>query len=650
MQMNLVLAVAAAAVLAALWFVPSVGFIAVLVWLLLAPPWGRSLAERGIISALITLGAIAMMFPRAGSTPVDATSARLVMTGIVVLALGLRLLPALAGVRIPRPRVGDGLLLLMSVGGSLWLLSAYLGRSIEQILSGLFFSGWDNQAHFTTFANTYVQQSTTWATIDGSTAWNQWYPSLHTTTWSLAEYAMRGSDLTRTELLGPYVMWTGISFALCLAALAWMAGDMAERFAKMRDVSMAAAGITAIAGFAAFGFLGSPTLLFNAGFTNFVMAVTVVTVGGYLSARSWQSARKLGWFLIPLSALAANALWTPLVLALIIPAVVVAIALWRYRKPLAPIWLIATAALVAGTAWFQAQAILVAEGSSATELVSDLGAVGIGMSPFNIAAGITFPLVAVLIGISLIRERNIPLGLVALGASTGFALFLLVAVQGADAAQLTRLTSYYVLKTLNALLLIAAPVIAAAMATAIVVLVKSVGRWMAVTGSIVAALLASAVFGYVGSTPWQFGEGFTAAPGVAAAAQRGVAVEDSLIGEAIVNAAEAATPYPNLTTMLWDGSGTLPNRWVASLHGVLSSEQSTFYQGLPPFPYDDRAVSYVNLALNLNPNLELVVLWFRGVSGQQLEQLAVERAGRVTLQQVPMRPSPLCEECTGDIS
>jgi hypothetical protein len=235
------------------------------------------------------------------------------------------------------------------------------------------------------------------------------------------------------------------------------------------------------------------------------------------------------------------------------------------------------------------------------------------------------------------------------GTSLGISIFLIYAIQGADAAELPRLVSYYVLKTFNALLLTTAPVIAALMATAIVIVVKSVGRMMAVTGSIAAALLAVSVFGYVGATPWQFNEGFSAAPGIAAAAERGVAVEDSLIGEAIVNAAESALPFPNRTPLLWDGSGTLPNRWVAALHGVLSTDQSRFYGGLPQFPYDDRTVDYVDLALNLNPTLDLVVLWFRGVSAEQLSDIARLRSDRVMLQQVPMRSSALCEECDGTI-
>lgn len=71
-------------------------------------------------------------------------------------------------------------------------------------------------------------------------------------------------------------------------------------------------------------------------------------------------------------------------------------------------------------------------------------------------------------------------------------------------------------------------------------------------------------------------------------------------------------PYPDKTTMLWDGSGTLPNLWVSALHGVMSKKQNTFYANLPPFPYDEKTLGHVALALNLDPSLNLVVLWFRG--------------------------------------
>jgi hypothetical protein len=108
-----------------------------------------------------------------------------------------------------------------------WLLSTYAGRSIQQVIASLFFAGWDNQGHFTTFANTYEVGSTTWPTSDGSIAWNQWYPSLHTTSWALGELAVRAETLSRQELVIQFTHWQALSFALCMAGLTWVAGDLA---------------------------------------------------------------------------------------------------------------------------------------------------------------------------------------------------------------------------------------------------------------------------------------------------------------------------------------------------------------------------------------------------------------------------------------
>jgi hypothetical protein len=643
---NLVIATVAVGTLALLWLAPPVGFVAVIVMLVLAPPWGRSLAERGLISAVLLLGLVAVVFPRASTTPITQTSTQIGLTALLVIGIALRFTPPLANVRIPRPRVSDGLLAALGIGGWYWLAGPYLGQNPFSQVSGLFFTGWDNQGHFTAFANTFTEQATLWQTTDGSIAWNQWYPSLHTTTWALAQMGVDPTIATRIDLLGPFITWTSISFALCLVALAWMAGDLAERFAKMRDVSMAAAGIVAVIGFAAFALFGSPTLLFNAGFTNFMMAATITAVTGYLSARSWQSARKLGWFLIPIGALVVNALWTPMVLGLIIPGIIVLIALYRVRWWLAPIWAVASAAIVGTVVIAQTTAIVDADSAeSAGALLEDLGQVGVGMTAFNIGAAIAFPLIALTVAIPLIRERMAPLAFSVLGPSAGITVFLIAAINATNSAGISLLQSYYVLKTLNAMLLITAPLIAALMATVIVIAVKSVGRVMAVTGSIVAALLGFVAFGYVGATPNQWNEGFSAAPGINALMARGSAVGDPLVGEAIINGAQAAKPYPVLTTLLWDGAGTLPNLWVSSLTTVMSKNANTFYRSLPPFPYDDSTVEYVNLALNVDPELNLAVLWFRGVSGDQLQRLEQMRPDRVTLVQVPMRESPLCQEC-----
>ena len=92
--------------------------------------------------------------------------------------------------------------------------------------------------------------------------------------------------------------------------------------------------------------------------------------------------------------------------------------------------------------------------------------------------------------------------------------------------------------------------------------------------------------------------------------------------------------------------GTLVNLWLASLHGVLSSDDHTFYSGLPPFPYEEKALRYVDFALGLRPSLNLAVMWFRDVSGEQLNTLVRQHPDRVVLVRVPMRSSPLCQECS----
>ena len=154
------------------------------------------------------------------------------------------------------------------------------------------------------------------------------------------------------------------------------------------------------------------------------------------------------------------------------------------------------------------------------------------------------------------------------------------------------------------------------------------------------------MFGYIGTTTQKFTGGFTSAPGIEAANTRSAGVDNLLIGESIISAQQAAVPYPDKTTMLWDGSGTLPNLWVSALHGVMSKKQNTFYANLPPFPYDEKTLGHLTLALNLDPSLNLVVLWFRGVSGVMVEELKIDQPDRVTTVQVPMRSSPLCEECS----
>lgn len=651
------LLIAGAASIALLWLLPPVGFVACLALLVIAPPWGRTLAERGLISILVILGLVAIAIPRASEVPVTTVSAHAGLSALTALAILARLVPRLNRSPLPAPTLIDGLVAGLVIGLGGWLIGAYLGQPPERILSGLFFTGWDNQGHFTPFANTIEVGATSWPTADSSIAWNQWYPSLHSTLWSLAQLASQASAEVgaRVDLLWPYVGWTAASFALSMGALAWIAGDLTGRLAKAAGLTGAwvarLAPAVAVLGFTAFALLGSPQLLYNYGFTNFAMATATMALAAYLSARSWRSARTLGWFLIPLSALAINGMWTPLVLGLLPSAAIVAIALFRLRPVLAIGWALASGALVGGTVWIQSRAIVAVAPGTSGSFLEDLGAVGTGMSPFNLGLAMAGPLVAVLAAVQLVRVRSLPLAIAVGGPSVAMVPFVILAIWAADTADLSRLSSYYVLKALNALLLVNATLLAAGLAIVAglamqALAARGAGRPALGIAAACAGLLGLTLLGYPGAGGDQVAPGFAAAPGIQAGLARAASVDNDLVGDSIIRAQQAALAEPGTSTLMWDGGGTLVNLWLASLNRVLSSDDHRFYAGLPPFPYEDEAQRYVDFAVGLRPSLDLSILWFRGVSQERLQNLVRQHPDRITLVRVPMPSSALCLECS----
>ncbi|MEL0148589.1 MAG: hypothetical protein VW937_09145, partial [Actinomycetota bacterium] len=331
----------------------------------------------------------------------------------------------------PRPRVIDGLLLVFVV--TLWLLlvTPFIGGTNADVISGLYFAGWDNHGHYTTFANTYISESTTWPTTDGSVAWNQWYPSLHSTLWALGTFLVSGAGLDRVGLLIPYVQWSAVTFVMSIGALAWVATDIAERWVKrvVRRRAMWASGV-AFGVFAAWVFLGSPQFLFNAGFTNFVMGVALMGTASYLAVRSPRGARTLGWFIVPLAAVATIGLWTPLVLGLVPAGVIVAVAMIRQRVTQGVIWLVATVGIVLFVSIRQIGDVLSAGGQEdAAEFARNIGEVAVGMAPFNVTAAIVAPIAAVAIAVLVRVPWTTRWGLA--GPSVATATVALVFVPGA---------------------------------------------------------------------------------------------------------------------------------------------------------------------------------------------------------------------------
>ena len=636
-----VFAAVTAAVIAAVWLLPPVGLAAALIMLALLPPWGRTLVERAAVSFVVVLGVIAVVFPRAGSTPVTHLSAHLLITLLLLAFLALRAVPRLREVGLPRVEPVDVVSGLVGVVTVVWLLSTYAGRSLQQVIASLFFAGWDNQGHFTTFANTYTVGSTTWPTTDGSIAWNQWYPSLHTTSWALGELAVRAETLTRQELVIQFTHWQALSFALCMAGLTWVAGDLAGRIAGPERRRLAR--VLGASAFGVFAVLGSPTFLFNGGFTNFVMGVTVVVLVAYLSARSLRSARVLGWFLVPLGALVVIGLWTPLVLGIVPSGVVVAIALIRWRRVLGIVWVIGTALLGAVVAVTQTSAILGVEpGTTSADFSKNLGAVSSGMVPFNLALALASPVIVVLVLVMLARSGRWMLGVAVVGPVVGACLVALYFSFSADSAGLTRLQSYYVLKPLDGALIAVVTVVAALAGVAVARITHSVSRPTGVMSVVLAGVIALSLFGFVGTAPDGLASGFTAAPAVQAGVERMKGINDELIGASIVGAASAAESYPQDVTMLFDGSGTLPNLWVSSLHGVMSKAQNSYYRDLAPFPYDAKTIAYMQLAERFQPTWTFATMWFRPSTGQLLNGV---NDPRIIPVQFSVGQNAYCPEC-----
>jgi len=648
---ELVRAIVLVAAIALLWLAPPVGFVACAILFVILPPWGKTLTERALISGVVLLGMAAIVFPRASDLlAINHLTSRIFFALLLAVSYALRLFPRLRVSPYPRIQSLDALVAIFVAFVAYIPISSFKGASVQGVLSSLFHTGWDNHGHFTMFANTFTQQSTLWSTTDGSVAWNQWYPSLHGTFWSLAQFAISDATPGRLALVEPFAIWSAATFALCLGAMAWISGDLAGRLAKHFNIPRYAS-LVATLGFMVFGFLGSVQLLLSAGFTNFFIAVSVVITGSYLASRSVKSARLLGWFVVPLTGIAAIGLWTPLVLAIVPAGVVTAVALWRYRPLMSVIWLIAGAVSGVYLVISQSQAVIGASDSdSALDFNSEIGAVGVGMVPFNLALAITAPLLAILIAVLVIRVAPISRTLIAalllpvvlIGLLAGFFMF------GADSSEVSRLSSYYVLKALDAGMLMIIPVLSALAALVLVYALAPTTRVVRILGFTVAGIVALSSFGYWGTNADRLSIGFSAAPGARAQDERHKWIQDDLLGTVLFNAADTAEQDSAFTPVLWDASGQLPNLWLASLTGVLSSDQTKFYGALPDFPYDQRTLDAINFDLNIDGESRYNLLWFRPISGELIiPWVNANGSGRVTQEQVPMTKSAVCEECLG---
>ena len=123
-------------------------------------------------------------------------------------------------------------------------------------------------------------------------------------------------------------------------------------------------------------------------------------------------------------------------------------------------------------------------------------------------------------------------------------------------------------------------------------------------------------------------------------------MQDDLIGESILTGVRGGERYPDAWPVLWDGSGLLPNLWVAALSGTPAADQMAFYGELGEFPYGDEAAGALSAEIASDPDRRIAVVWYRGISGNFLTgRLGFEDPTRLIRVQETVTSSALCEDC-----
>jgi hypothetical protein len=200
------------------------------------------------------------------------------------------------------------------------------------------------------------------------------------------------------------------------------------------------------------------------------------------------------------------------------------------------------------------------------------------------------PLVAVLAAVQLVRVRSLPLAIAVGGPSVAMVPFVILAIWAADTADLSRLSSYYVLKALNALLLVNAtlpsrPDSPSSACLAMQALAaRGAGRPALGIAAACAGLLGLTLLGYPGAGGDRGCPGFAAAPGIQAGLARAASVDNDLVGDSIIRAQQAALAEPGTSTLMWDGGGTLVNLWLASLNRCPEFGRSPLLRWPAPSP------------------------------------------------------------------
>jgi len=549
---------AAALIVAALlllWLWPPGGVVACVAAGVAFAPWGRSVGERVIISCVVgaaTIGAVMVVLSAINSV-IPPLGWRLLLSAVVLGEIGCLFVRRSAPV-LPRLRVDDAIGLIAGLVSFVVLFGVYATATTAHAITGLL-QWWaggelphDHSSHLPMFLQ--MMRSGNWAGTSSPDLLFAGYPRLHVAVWSAGEWAAGiGIGSPAVDLVRPYVAWSALTAALAAAVLTWSASIAARALMPRRTSSRTRAVAAGLAGTATalWCVLGSMASMFDFAAASFLACAALVVGAVTVSVRSRAAMTRLGWFVLPCAGVVAAYVYLPLAAGLLLPAVAVSIALWRWRRRRL-VWFVVVGLACAALAFPSLSAI--------TDSVKNApwGALTGGLPAFEywpavmMAAVVTLTLVVS----SRVAGRLVSFALLGpvLSACAVTLYFLVDSVR----AGVTIGDSYYTNKMVYALLLAAVPLTAALVsrwASLRLAKVPPARRGTGLVIALVVIVIAVAEISTVTLRPGVGGGVLTRPAGIAAFEARQAAVTRTpLVGDVVLSAA-AHPDSDGYTTVTW---------------------------------------------------------------------------------------------------
>ena len=544
-----------AAALVMLWLWPPGGVVACVAAGTALAPWGRGIGERVIISCVLGTAAIsAVMVLLSATNSVIPPIGWRVMLSAVVLGEIACLYVRRSAPTLPRLQVDDAIGLVAGLVFFLVLFGVYATATTAHTITGLL-QWWaggelphDHSSHLPMFLQ--MMRSGGWAGTASPDLLFAGYPRLHVAVWSAGEWAAGlGAGTPAVDLVRPYVAWSALTAALAAAVLTWSASIAARALMPRRTGSRTRSVAAGIAGTttALWCLLGSMGSMFDFAAASFLACAALVVGAVTVSVRSRAAMTRLGWFVLPLAGVVAAYVYLPLAAGLLLPALAVGVALWRWRRRRL-VWFVVVGLVCAALAAPALTAI--------TDSVRNApwGALTGGLPAFEYWPAVVMAAVATLTLALSSRAAGRLVSLALLGPVLSACAVTLYFLVDSVRAGVTIGDSYYTNKMVYALLLAAVPLTAAVVARWTSLRLAKVPPARQGTGLVIALVvivIAVAEISTVTLRPGVGGGVLTRPAGLAAFEARQSAVTRiPLVGDVVLSAA-AHPDSDGHTTVTW---------------------------------------------------------------------------------------------------